>query len=859
MKNINNTFKQDIRTYGRQLDFKIKINNIGVDTDNFSYIRPTINALLFKTIMHAVKLDTKYNLNKKDKINIEAGIKVNEPNYKYVGYNSYYVYSSEREEDTLSYTVMAYDKMLESMIDYDLEIAEKITLREYLIRICEKLGWDTSNIPATFINSNKLIDPTLHIGIGYTFRDVLDEIATLSCSALVFINDILCLKYPEETGQEIDESYLNEDSITIGEKVFFNSLVFSRAEESDNIFRKDDNNIEANGLHEYRISDNQLLSTNDRDLYIDEMWEYLQTFEFYTFDIKTKGILFLEAYDRFSLSLGGQKYTTILLNDEIAFDDGLTEDIYMDAPEETQTDYKCASETDKKINKVYILVDKQNQKIESLTSEVGQYSERISTVEQTVNGITQKVESIEEFSREISSMQQLHLSDTAEGENLVLNLTIYGDTEKFKVLTPEEDLVPSEDLVPYGDTIDLIVDTQPRNNPSATAKTFEIAMKEPLRNIGQVRDELNIINNKVTITRRISNDLQVLEQEVIEELGEIKIPTYKENTYIYIREYPTLEYFCRYIIDNDYLETFATQGELQQATVQLNSKIEQTSQSILLEVSEEYVDRKKVISAIKMSPEDIKIEGNKINLKGTVTANEFFKILNDGSMEAVNGRFIGGVVDVYPRELYDSAFVRVRGMNESDPVVYIDAGHIDITGGQNSSGYNTILIWADNEDSQIMLNNVSGKYTNILPGKINLNGPVTATSFNPQSRVELKENIRKFDMEALRLINNTDIYSYNYKNDKNSKTIGLIIGDGYKTPREVMSKNEAINMYSMSSLGWKAIQELDKKIEKLIKILKKIPILGRIITKRWDNEKYIQDNIRNNRNRNDSNDRSNSN
>ena len=107
--------------------------------------------------------------------------------------------------------------------------------------------------------------------------------------------------------------------------------------------------------------------------------------------------MFLEAYDRFSLSLGGQKYTTILLNDEIAFDDGLTEDIYMDAPEETQTDYKCASETDKKINKAYILVDKQNQKIESLTSEVGQYSERISTVEQTVNGITQKVESMEEF------------------------------------------------------------------------------------------------------------------------------------------------------------------------------------------------------------------------------------------------------------------------------------------------------------------------------------------------------------------------------------------------------------------------------------------------------------------------------
>ena len=293
--------------------------------------------------------------------------------------------------------------------------------------------------------------------------------------------------------------------------------------------------------------------------------------------------------------------------------------------------------------------------ITQLVEETSEYSQQLTEHEQTLNSISQKVESIKEFSREASSMQQLHLTDTADGENLVLNLTIYGDTEKFKVLTPEEDLVPSEDLVPYGDTIDLIVDTQPRSNLSANAKIFEIAMKEPLRNIGQVRDELNIINNKVTVIRRISNDLQVLEQEIIEELGEIKIPTYKDNTYIYIREYPTLEYFGRYIIDNDYLETFATQGELQQATVQLNSKIEQTSQSILLEVSEEYVEQKKVISAILVSPEKVQIEGNRINLKGTVTANNNFKILDDGSMEARNGKFTGGDIKL------------IQGNNKENP------------------------------------------------------------------------------------------------------------------------------------------------------------------------------------------------
>lgn len=973
MKNINNTFKQDIRTYGRQLDFKIKINNIGVDTDNFSYIRPTINALLFKTIMHAVKFDTKYNLNKKDKINIEAGIKVNEPNYKYVGYNSYYVYSSEREEDTLSYTVMAYDKMLESMIDYDLEIAEKITLREYLIRICERLGWDTSNIPASFINSSKLIDPTLHIGIGYTFRDVLDEIATLSCSALVFINDVLCLKYPEETNQTIDESYLSEDSITIGEKVFFNSLVFSRAEESDNIFRKDDDDIEANGLHEYRISDNQLLSTNDRDLYIDEMWEYLQTFEFYTFDIKTKGILFLEAYDRFSLSLGGQTYSTILLNDEIAFDDGLTEDIYMDAPEETQTDYKCASETDKKINKAYILVDKQNQKIESLTSEVGQYSERISTVEQTVNGISQKVESIEEFAREISSKTQLHLTDTAEGENLVLNLTIYGDTKKFKVLTPAEDLVPSEDLVPYGDTIDLIVDTQPRSNPSENAKTFEIAIGEPLRNIGQVRDELNIINNKVSIIRRIKEvyakstdiferrrvnsngtlstpqdnyllsdyikveslkkydssfdynendrfnfyqatyydenknylgqesitganttfttiqntqyirvglryleewavdgipnnfqliehgrtkgELYVLDQEIIEELEEIKIPTYKDNTYIYIREYPTLEYFCRYIIDNDYLEMFATQQELQDATVQLNTKITQTNSEIEFLASEK-VGKKEVIAKINLTPEKAKILAKLIELEGYVSINGGFKIDEQGNMEAVNGKFTGGTIDLFSSDINEPLFGVSENKDYTGHYTLIYPKGINING---SNGYMVLV----NDNTQILISDSTEEnQSRIYPdrirttGNIYAGGTIYATEFVPPSKVELKENIQRFNIKALNLINNSDIYSYNYKTDKESKNIGLVIGKGYNTPNEVISKNEGINLYAMNSLSWKAIQELDQKIEKIINMLKKIPILGRIITKRWNDEKYIQDNIRNNRDRNDSDNRS---
>ena len=313
-------------------------------------------------------------------------------------------------------------------------------------------------------------------------------------------------------------------------------------------------------------------------------------------------------------------------------------------------------------------IDEAEGKITQLVEETSEFDGKITKVEQTVDSITQKVESIEEFAREISSMQQLHLSDTAEGENLVLNLTVYGDTEKFKVLTPEEDLVPSEDLVPYGDTIDLIVDTQPRSNPSATAKTFEIAIGEPLRNVGQVRDELNIINNKVSIIRRISNDLQVLEQEVIEEIGEVKIPTYKDNTYIYIREYPTLEYFCRYIIDNDYIKQFASQDDLQQGMVELNTLIEQTNSEILL-LARRKVGKDEVIASINLTPEEAKIIAKKIQLEGIVTANELFKILNDGSMNCVNAKFMGGKIDLYSATKYHSFTVWSEYNNLNRPYI----------------------------------------------------------------------------------------------------------------------------------------------------------------------------------------------
>lgn len=71
-----------------------------------------------------------------------------------------------------------------------------------------------------------------------------------------------------------------------------------------------------------------------------------------------------------------------------------------------------------------------------------------------------------------------------------------------------------------------------------------------------------------------------------------------------------------------------------------STKIEQTNKYI----SQNVVKNGEVVSKINASQEGVAIKGNKISLEGTVTANNNFKILTDGSMEAKNGKFTGDMV-----------------------------------------------------------------------------------------------------------------------------------------------------------------------------------------------------------------------
>lgn len=106
----------------------------------------------------------------------------------------------------------------------------------------------------------------------------------------------------------------------------------------------------------------------------------------------------------------------------------------------------------------------------------------------------------------------------------------------------------------------------------------------------------------------------------------------------------------------------------------------------------------------------------------------------------------------------------------------------------------------------------------IVCRRLHVEGNITATGeVISNSSIKVKKNIERYQSRALDEILKTDIYMFNYKSEeKSKKTIGTIIGDGYNCSKEIISSNkEGINLYSMVSIAYKAIQEQQDEIEEL--------------------------------------------
>ena len=440
MKTHTSNFKNQLIEFGRDFNDLVTYNGTTLSNEDLKSFNISYKSSLMKSVMKELKIDTTLNLTRGGIINYQLGLKVGN-SYEYLPFGNFIVEKIEEQKDKRSNLVTCYDKMLLTMVDYeDLQLTYPITVRSYLSAICDHFGITFANENDTFINYDKEISKDYYLdeggnSIGYTFRDVLDDIAQVTGSFIIINNDDeLELKYITQTNDTINEEYFNDVNVNIGKKYGpINALVFSRTGE-DNIYRKDDESVEDNGLCEIKITDNQLLSDNDRENYIDDLFDYLDGISYYLNDYDSKGILYYEVGDMYNVSIFNNTYNCLMLNDEINRSPGVKETIYTEQPETSETDYKKADKTDRKVNQTLLIVDKQ---------------------EGTITGLVSKTDTIEMTATEASNLAN-QASNTAIEANTKAN-NIDEDLQEYKRTVSTQFTQTSEDFTfQFNNITDLI-------------------------------------------------------------------------------------------------------------------------------------------------------------------------------------------------------------------------------------------------------------------------------------------------------------------------------------------------------------------------------------------------------------------
>lgn len=394
MKTVTNEFKEQIATLGREIDFKFFLHtndkiitqdgkflitqanqHLVVEQFDEEEIDETINAEdiysvsivnrgnLLSTMMKELDFEISKDLRIGDIIECEFGLKV-EGNYEYINYGKYMIYSKEFNEDTKTYNYVAFDKMLLTMQEVSQDFLEDLegrTLANCINVICGKVGLSfnaTQQQLTDYPNLSKTINEGTFTDMQITYRDILDMIAQALGLSMIVEGRYLRLKsLKSEVVDTFDEKYIKDTNVSFGKKYMVNSVVLSRSEDNDNIYRRDEESIAENGVHEFKIKDNLIMLYDDREDYIDEIFEQLNGLEYYINDFSSTGITYLDWLDFYNVNIGEKTYKCLMLNDEINIEQGLEENIYTEEPEETVTDYKTSSKTDKEVS---FIVDKQN-------------------------------------------------------------------------------------------------------------------------------------------------------------------------------------------------------------------------------------------------------------------------------------------------------------------------------------------------------------------------------------------------------------------------------------------------------------------------------------------------------------------
>ena len=957
MINVTDTVKKAYEESTTQYD-KIILDNEEYYINNVQYCDDCyLDGNIFGTAIARTldfEIENNVDLEKKE-FKYLTGVET-ENGIEWISLGNFITQEIETDELGNTMTVNAMDYMLKTNVEYtsDLKYSNNnITLGQVAQEACNKAGITLAT--TDFANIDFIVDSN-QFAEGTLIREVIQAIAQISGTfAKIRSDNKLYFITPKRTGLTVRDvhtmlvknldklklKYLvgNKNKIKLSDyselslkrnthPINLVSLGMSDVE-GENVVVRDEQSILFDGENSLVINDNPFAYTQaKREQLITALFNTVKGLKYTAFEIKGQSKPWIETGDEVTVVNTDKTYSySFLFRFNYKSRNGLESEMSAPSIIKATVAYQNVLSAEEIAKRTELIVDKQEQTITGIIEQNSEFENKLTKVEQDIDSINQEVKNIQDFEREITERNEVHLNETILGEGYVLNLKIKGSTENFKYLAPSSTLAPNSTLAPYGDHITLIADKRGRTAPTEEAKEIDIRLEEPLRNLEDVYDELNIADGKCIVTRRIGVDenleLYVLETEGIEEIGYIYIPTFEGNTYLYIKEYYNLEYTAKYIKENEYSEVFAT-------NVELNSKIEQTSESIKQEVNKK-VGKEEFGTLIEQNAEAVKYAWNQISeylqmevLKGNVSlvvrgenqkllmsldknGQNFYKdneeLLGEMGIQRVDETdYVAFSVPSDYNQTIESGMawgLTTTSDNKFHPILYVK--NFAIENEQSDAWYGQIVL--QNSDlvlasleSGIVIGNVR-IYGNFLNGIVfeDINTGIVILNINPSNNAmpgyqngqinildkisfyanqagsntmkigaeehyclmtdngylscdelyaeneiscntlrafghiycnngvepfslsEKKRNIQKYNNKAIEEVKKTDIFYYNYKEDKENckKRVGAVIGSDYNCSEEIIgTEGKGIDLYSMISVAYKALQEQQEIIEK---------------------------------------------
>jgi hypothetical protein len=383
---VNNNFKNKIKSLGRQFDVRVyyttmyklitEDNKLLITQDNVQLIteqtsteydayfngeeikKLTKNNLgeLFKTYMKSFDLEATHELYVGQNVNIELGVKEEQDtDFEYINYGTYYIYKKTYNEDTKTFTYMLCDKMMFTMIPYDNDAifrsATELTCEELITRIIEYTDIIRVDLDS-IVNGNRIVNKETLEGIEITCRDVLDMIMQSQGCSLVIENDengeIAVAKTIGNVVETIDEDVLSNTNLSFTKKFGkINSLLFSRASGTDNIERKDEQDISVNGYCQYVIENNLIIDQENRESYIDNLFNAIKDIEYYICDFDCTGLGYIDYLDRYNVTAQGNTYPCLCLENTFTIENGMKESFKSGEPTQIKKSYTQGAKDDK--------------------------------------------------------------------------------------------------------------------------------------------------------------------------------------------------------------------------------------------------------------------------------------------------------------------------------------------------------------------------------------------------------------------------------------------------------------------------------------------------------------------------------